>query len=168
LTDDEMVQEGSLYGTWLEPVNATSQSARTAGWPRRIAVVGGQKFDEAQAERWLQSLRVKYPNATVVTGSARGAEAFIRERAVKLGFTVAIPEVPEGYPSEWQVTDIVVLADVIVTVGSEKASRAALAIGIHKRVDAGRRGGRPHVHIAAPPKRESPPKRASRGSSVRA
>jgi hypothetical protein len=191
VTDAEIIAEGSAYGTWLNPDNESKTGrVNTAGgyesnsqWPRRIAVVGGTKFDEDELENWLKAVRVKYPSVTIVTGSSRGAETFVRESAASLGFAVEVPEIPSApvrrpltsrkailesldqvwavndpkVSTDWQVTDILRGSDVVVIVGSPNGARAKLATAIHKRVDSvmGDRA-RPLVNVAVVKKAKEP------------
>lgn len=148
MNDATLLAEGAAVGTWRHP----TVNGRGADWPRRVAVVGGLKFDEDASGAWLDALKRSYPRCTVVTGVSRGAERFIAERARELGFTVDTPLVPEwaedGHSTAVGVSLILAGADVVVTVGSPNGTRAAIANGIHKRCDAWREGGRPLVNIA--------------------
>lgn len=127
---------------------------------QRIAVVGGASFSEPELDSFLTALYEKYPWATIVTGSAmRSCEPHVAEYARRLGFAVEQPE-PNHYAfgdeaMDCQVNDIVVDADVIVTVGSPTGGRAKRAGEIHKRVDSCREkwNVRTLHNIAAPAKK---------------
>lgn len=105
----------------------------------RIAMIGGRDFDGYALDKFLAALYEKYPRAVIVTGSGQGAERSIAIRAEQVGFTVEIPPVrPELYGSHagmCQINDVMMGANVIVTVGSPNASRPKRAKEIWNRCD---------------------------------
>ena len=112
----------------------------------RIAMVGGKDFSESALIAFFEQLRLKYPRATIVTGSAAGAERSVRELAQHYGFTVEVPPVyTEALGSEaliCQVNNIVLEADVIVVVGSKTSGRAKRALELWHRLNMHRRNAR--------------------------
>ncbi len=133
----------------------------------RIAVVGGESYVKADLERFLVALYEKHPHATIVTGSAtRSCEPFIRQRAHVLGFKVETPE-PNyiAFGDEamaCQVNDILIGADVIITVGSKGGGRAKIAETIWKRCHAWRENAIPLHNIAAEVKTKAAPKQKAK------
>lgn len=133
----------------------------------RVAMIAGRDIDQMKLTAFLQGLRKKYPDCTIITGNGIGGESRIKEFVKLVDMKL---EVPEQHP-EWfgedagdcQVNDIMLTADVIVTVGSRTAERNKIAEMIYKRMDAWRGGfmggqPRPRMHIAELPKEEAAPK----------
>ena len=138
---------------------------------QRIAVVGGISFDSQALDRFLLGVAEKYPYATVVTGSARGAERHVQDTCTVIGVPVEVPSVNDDFGDEalmCQVNDILLRADVIVTVGTPTGGRAKRAVEIHKRVYAWREEwNRVELHNVALPaptekKKAANPKRATK------
>ena len=132
---------------------------------QRIAVVGGASYNEVALDAFLAALYEKHPYATVVVGTAlRSCEQHVAEEAFRLGFTVEQPEVNHKTFGDdamlCQVNDVLIGADVIVTVGSPSGGRAKRAAEIHKRVDSCREPWNKRVlhNIAAPAKKATAPK----------
>jgi hypothetical protein len=132
----------------------------------RIAIVGGQSYVQADLNAFLDALYEKHPYATVVTGSAmRSCEQHVAEYAFRLGFDVSIPD--PNYTAfgdeamDCQVNDVLIDADVIVTVGSKTGGRAKLAAESHKRIDSWREPQNQRVlhNVAAPEKTPTVKKR---------
>lgn len=143
-SDAVIFAEGQAVGRWLHPVY-------TRGPVRRVAFVGGLKYDRPALELFMRKLRVKYPDATVVTGSARGAEQAVQELAGELGLRLEIAP-SQDIDKLFDVNTILIGSDVIVTVGTPTGQRAARAKAIHDRVDAWTRDPRPLVNVAMPVK----------------
>jgi len=103
----------------------------------RIAFLGGTSYDAGALEDFLLALHQKYPDATIVTGNGRGAEAKVKVQMEAWGHDVIVPTLDNAYsfsdPLACQVNDILLNADIIVTVGSRSAGRAKLAWDIHAR-----------------------------------
>ena len=123
----------------------------------RIAIVGGASYVQDDLDTFLLTLHAKYPHATIVTGSAmRSCEPHVKDECFKLGFTVEVPEPNHAAFGDeamlCQVNDVLIDADVIVTVGSPSGGRAKRAAEIHKRVDSCRETWNKRVlhNIAAP------------------
>lgn len=147
----------------------------------KIALVGGTKFLPNEVDRFLLALQEKHPNATLITGEARGSEKHAAESARLLGFKVEVPALhPEWYGEEaplCQINDVLIEADVIVTMGVTTGGRAKRAIEIWKRCDTFNNSdtklknvpmpsARTMHHIAAPPKTERSSRRASKPMSM--
>lgn len=111
----------------------------------RIAFVGGSPghYDEVALTDFLQRVRGKYPDATWVTGSAKGGEAQVREFAELTDMNLVVPSLlDEKYvndPMILQVNNITPEADVIVCIGTPTGARAKVAhelwhrLNMHKR-----------------------------------
>ena len=108
---------------------------------KRIAIVGGASYSEAPLLSFLYDLSKKYPSATIVTGSGRGAEGEVARTCKQLGMTVEIPPIHrKWFGSEammCQINDIISGADVIVVVGN--GGRPKQAIDIWHRMNMHRR-----------------------------
>lgn len=101
-------------------------------------MVGGKSFSERALVAYFILLKNKYPRATIVTGSAAGAERSIRELATHYGFEVEVPEVWHILGKEaaiCQVNNIVLGADVIVCVGSPTSGRTKRAVEVWHRLN---------------------------------
>lgn len=96
----------------------------------KVALIGGTPghYEEGAVTSFLQKLRAKYPNVKLVTGSAKGAEAQVREWAglVEQPLTVP-PTYPEAFGKEaelLQVNSIIATQPhVIVIMGTPTGGR---------------------------------------------
>lgn len=139
---------GSEWVASLRPPSASTAPASLelgsepgplpAGGTGAVAVIGAQKFDLQELERWMRSL----PRDTLlVTGDGRGAEQRVRELGSELGIRVDVPELrPDWFgpkARDCQVEQILAATsgDVVV-VG--KGSRTSLVERWHKRARWGR------------------------------
>lgn len=114
----------------------------------RVAMLGGSPghYSEVGVTTFLQKLRVKYPDVHVVTGSAKGAEAQVREWLALVGQPHTIPPLYEAaFGKEallLQVTNIVLGANVIAIMGTPTGGRAKFATDIWHRMNLHKRNER--------------------------
>ena len=128
----------------------------------KVAIVGGTPghYVEVALTGFLQKLREKHPHVTIVTGSAKGAEAQVREWCELVGMKLEVPPVKTEFLGKdaglLQVCDVLADADAIVIVGTKGGQRAKLATDIHKRVDGCRQPWNVRIvtNIGQPPVKE--------------
>ncbi|MBA2726498.1 MAG: hypothetical protein H0U53_10950 [Actinobacteria bacterium] len=136
----------------------------------RIAIVGGANYVKETLDTFLTKLFQKHPGATIVVGSAlRSCEPYVREKCHALGFTIITPEPNHvAFGDEaiaCQVNDVLLNADVIVTVGSATGGRAKIATDVWKRCHAWRENPIPLHNVAAVVKEKKPVERKAKKKS---
>lgn len=127
----------------------------------RIGFIGAARFDSAALDKFPWNLKAKYPNAVIVTGDGKGAEAHTYESAQMLGFKVKRPELTKLIDPDsamlLQVGQIVAESDIIVLVAG--GARPKLAkdiwnrINLHEKDKRGglvKKNGKPVSHRTTP------------------